>query len=235
MDPQDKNVILASIAERAERYDEMAVYMKERVQSGGPLTAEERDLLSAAYKGSLSSRRLAHRVAISVEAQEATEGRPNNAALAAGYRSKVAAEMQSVCEDVLSLLRTSLVPAAAPGEPKIFYLKMTGDYYRYMTEFLAADLREKVAESARSAYLEATAEAASHLQTTHPVRLGLALNLSVFQHEVLGDTAAAVETAQAALVSAAEHFGSVPEDACRDVALNMQLLQENLALWAPRH
>ena len=34
-------VTLARVAERAERYDEMASYMKQRVELGGPLDTEE--------------------------------------------------------------------------------------------------------------------------------------------------------------------------------------------------
>ncbi|CAE7839945.1 jmjd6-b [Symbiodinium sp. CCMP2592] len=117
-------VTLARVAERAERYDEMANYMKMRVQMGSILNPEERDMFSAAFKNSLTERRVAVRVADGVEQMETLEGRDAHASLARGYRSKVEAELQSICEDALALLRSNLVPNAEAGEAKTFYLKM---------------------------------------------------------------------------------------------------------------
>jgi 14-3-3 protein epsilon len=37
------------------------------------------------------------------------------------------------------------------------------------------------------AYKSATSIANEHLKTTHPIRLGLALNFSVFYYEVMSD------------------------------------------------
>ncbi|CAL1140067.1 unnamed protein product, partial [Cladocopium goreaui] len=84
-------VTLARVAERAERYDEMADFMKQRVQVGSALNPEERDMFSAAFKNSLTERRHAVRVAAGVEQMELSEGREAYASLAGGYRSKMEA------------------------------------------------------------------------------------------------------------------------------------------------
>lgn len=223
--------MLAKLAERAERYDDMVEYMKERVELGVALTLEERDLLSAAYKGALSSRRHAIRVALCVEKQEGADGRTANATLSAGYRSKVEAEMKDICVEVINLLSTKLLPKAENGEPQTFYSKMKADYLRYMAEISIGEVRNNVVEEAKAAYVQATEEAATHLLATHPVRLGLALNFSVFQHEVLGKNASAVQTVQEALLNAATILDSMPEEAVEDAMLTMQLLKENLVLW----
>lgn len=229
---EDKSVILARVAERAERYDEMADFMKERVEKGGPLTSEERDMFSAAFKNALTERRHAVRVAVGVKQQEAADGHPDKAALADGYRSKVEAELQSICNKALVLLKDYLISTAPAGEAKTFYLKMQGDYFRYLAEFASGEARSRASQEARVAYTAGMVEAIA-LPTTHPVRLGLALNFSVFQHEVLQDTQAAVDTARAALNGAAADLGNVPEDSRNDAILTMQLLQDNLALWEP--
>lgn len=229
---EDKSIILARVAERAERYDEMADFMKDRVELGQRLNSEERDMFSAAFKNALTERRHAVRVAVGVEQQEAALGHADKAALANGYRSKVEAELQEICDKALKLLKDRLVPTAESGEPKTFYLKMQGDYYRYLAEFARGNARERSAQEARAAYTAGMLEAAG-LSTTHPVRLGLALNFSVFQHEVLQDTSSAVSTARAALNGASADLGKVPEDTRNDAILTMQLLQENLSLWEP--
>lgn len=233
MQDDEKSILLARVAERAERYDEMADYMKERVNKGGALNNEERDMFSAAFKGSLNGRRMAVRTAKMREDQEQAVGNATNANLASGYRSKVEAELQKVCEDVINLLKSRLVLTADSAEAKVFYLKMQGDYYRYMSEFTSGDHRSRATEEARQAYTAAVAEAEANLPTTHPVRLGLALNFAVFQHEVLGDTANAIAGAKKALQDASTDAAQMPEESQRDAMITMQLLGDNLALWEP--
>ncbi|CAJ1349607.1 unnamed protein product [Effrenium voratum] len=224
-------VTLARVAERAERYDEMASYMKQRVELGGPLDTEERDMFSAAFKNSLTERRHAVRVAAGVEQMEQAEGREGHASLARGYRSKMEAELQGICSDALGLL-TSLVGSADSGEAKTFFLKMQGDYYRYLAEWTTGDSKSKIAEQAIDAYQRGMGEA-TLLPAGHPVRLGLALNFSVFQHEVLKDTHTAISTATDALNEASKTIDEIPEELKNDAIITMQLLHDNLTLWNP--
>merc|ERR1712194_362760 len=72
-------------------------------------------------------------------------------------------------------------------ESKVFYQKMKADYWRYIAEFSEGDKKSSAAESARAAYEEAAKVAEKGLAVTHPIRLGLALNYSVFQYEVLSN------------------------------------------------
>lgn len=229
--PADRAVILAHVAERAEQYDDMKKYMRERVETGKPLGTEERDLFSAAFKGALTSRRQAAGVCSNMEYQERKAGRSDTAQLAMSFRSRVQAELLEICIEALDLLRTALMPKVETGEAKIFYLKLQGDYNRYIAEVQAGEERDKAVEEARKAYMEAVAEADKHLLTTHPVRLGLALNYAVFQHEELRDTPAAINCAQMALTGAIQALEGMPEEAYQDAADNMQLLSENLKLW----
>lgn len=231
LDAVEKSVALAHVAECAGRYDEMADYMKERVEVGGGLSAEERDLLSAAYKGALEERRNALRVAASVAAEQEVAGNAVLADLAQGYRSKVEVELMRICQTVVDMLRERLVPLANEGEPKIFYMKMEADYYRYTAEFATGEMHQQAAYQAQVAYNRASAEAEKSLLITHPVRLQLALNYSVFLHEVMKRTPAARTLAKAALDSAITELHHMPEEAYSDVAHTLTLLQDNLSMW----
>jgi len=226
----EKAITLAQVAERAERYNEMTDFMCERVSKGGPLSAEERDLLSAAFKGALNGRRHAVRVAKSVEQAETGQ----KAELASGYRSKVESEMDEICEKAVSLLKSKLIPSADAGEAKAFYLKMQGDYHRYTAEFAKGGKRVEAVEAAKAAYERGTEEATQSLHTTHPVRLGLALNFSVFLHEVLHDVFVAINIAMNALEKAQQDIENAPPEARQDSELTMRLLKDNLSIWAPQ-
>ena len=73
-----------------------------------------------------------------------------------------------------------LEDGCADGESKVFYKKMKGDYWRYLAEFKGGTERKEAAEQTLLAYKAAEATAEAELASTHPIRLGLALNFSVF-------------------------------------------------------
>jgi 14-3-3 protein epsilon len=227
----EQNVYFAKLAEQAERYDEMADYMEKVGKAGGELSVEERNLLSVAYKNAVGSRRAAWRIITSVEQKEKSKGNEDNAKHAKEYCSKVEVELNKICSTILSLLGDTLVPAASTGESKVFYQKMKADYHRYIAEFSDGEKKKDAAESARVAYQEASDIAAKDLAVTHPIRLGLALNYSVFQYEVLGNPDEACKMARSAFEDAIAELDNVAEDSYKDSTLIMQLLRDNLTLW----
>ena len=68
------------------------------------------------------------------------------------YRSKIESELSSICDGILKLLDTRLIPSASSGDSKVFYLKMKGDYHRYLAEFKTGAERKEAAESTLAAY-----------------------------------------------------------------------------------
>merc|ERR1712113_277077 len=113
---------------------------------------------------------------------------------------------------ILGVLDTNLVPKCSQDESKVFYLKMKADYYRYIAEFSDGDKKTKAAESARLAYEDAQKVAEKDLVVTHPIRLGLALNYSVFQYEVLSNPDEACKMARTAFEDAIAELDNVAED-----------------------
>ena len=128
---------MAKLAEQAERYEEMVEFMERVARSAGgagggeELSVEERNLLSVAYKNVIGARRASWRIISSIEQKEEGRGNEAHAASIRAYRSKIEAELARICDGILALLDSHLVPSAGAAESKVFYLKMKGDYHRY--------------------------------------------------------------------------------------------------------
>jgi len=94
-----------------------------------------------------------------------------------------------------------------------------------------ADAKAAAAERALSAYKSAQSLAVNHLSTTHPIRLGLALNFSVFYYEILGLPQDACTLARQAFDESCKDLDHLNEESYKDATLIMQLLRDNLTLW----
>jgi 14-3-3 protein epsilon len=230
-DSREDLVFLAKLCEQAERYQEMVDYMKKVAALKQELSVEERNLLSVAYKNVIGSRRGAWRVISSIEHKE--EGRGNEAHVKKirEYKGVIEKELNDICRDVLNVLDHDLIPSAVQHESLVFFYKMKGDYHRYLAEFLPVGPKKDSADQALGAYRTASDIAVRHLSTVHPIRLGLALNFSVFHFEILNSPESACSLARAAFDDAMSDIEQLNDDSCKDSTLVMQLLRENLTLW----
>merc|ERR1712042_378650 len=190
------------MAEQAERYDDMAASMKAVTETGIELSNEERNLLSVAYKNVVGARRSSWRVISSIE--QKTEGSER--------KQQMAKELRDICNDVLNLLGEYLIAKASNAESKVFYLKMKGDYYRYLAEVAVGDAKTAVIDDSQKAYQDAFEISKSKMQPTHPIRLGLALNFSVFYYEILNSPDKACQLAKQAFDDAIAELDTLNED-----------------------
>jgi len=227
----------AKLAEQAERYDDMAEAMKKVTHAYPELSNEERNLLSVAYKNVVGARRSSWRVISSIE-QKTESTVEKKREMAKNYRKKIEKELEEICKNVLSLLDNSLITSSTTPESKVFYLKMKGDYYRYLAEVAddsdtskEEDKRAKVMDKSEDAYKSAFKEAKDSMPPTHPIRLGLALNYSVFFYEIKNSPDQACHLAKEAFDEAIAELDTLNEDSYKDSTLIMQLLRDNLTLW----
>jgi 14-3-3 protein epsilon len=195
------------------------------------LTVEERNLLSVAYKNVIGARRASWRIISSIEQKEENKGNAKQVEMIKGYRTSVETELNQTCDDILSLLTENLIPSSTSGESKVFYYKMKGDYHRYLAEFQAGETRKASTEDALTAYKAASEIAVTELPPTHPIRLGLALNFSVFYYEILNSPDRACQLAKQAFDDAIAELDTLSEESYKDSTLIMQLLRDNLTLW----
>jgi len=161
---KDECVQNAKLAEQAERYDDMAAVMKKVTEMEKELSNEERNLLSVAYKNVVGARRSSWRVIHSIEQKTDGPGSEKKQEMARSYREKIETELKKICEEVLDLLNNHLISNAKVSESKVFYLKMKGDYYRYLAEVAAPGTdRGATTDESQKAYQEAMDIARRHV------------------------------------------------------------------------
>ncbi|CAB4014456.1 14-3-3 epsilon [Paramuricea clavata] len=215
----------------------MVLYMKKVANTGIELNTEERNLLSVAYKNVIGTRRASWRIVSTIESKEEKDQKEKSVSedkleIIKECREKIEKELKDICNDILNLLDNHLIKGTSESntESLVFYKKMKGDYKRYIAEFSSGADRKTFAEASLVAYKEATDDATA-LQPTNPIRLGLALNFSVFYYEILNSPDRACRLAKGAFDDAIAELDTLEEDSYKDSTLIMQLLRDNLTLW----
>jgi len=232
---------LSQAAEGAERYEDMVqimnVLVSRKLEVKESLTPDMRNLLSVAYKNVVGAKRSSWRMLTDENIQIDV-----NSKILTNYKKQVESELDKTCQEVLGILKQLADQNKAKldeesdekkkqdlSECQVFYSKMIGDYYRYLTE--AFKDNEEYKSSCSKFYGEAMDLATETLEPTHPTRLGLALNFSVCHYEILGQPDAACKLAKEAFDEAIEKLDSLNDASYKDSTLIMQLLRDNLTIW----
>ncbi|KAL2635630.1 hypothetical protein R1flu_007109 [Riccia fluitans] len=226
-------VFRAKIAAEADRTVDMLESMKALVEviDAEDLTREERDLFYAACKRLSESHRAAWRIISSTDLKQGGKDKCYNSILQK-YRSKIESELSSICCSIVDLLNSHMIPRSTTAETKVFCFKMKADYLRYLAEIRTSTERQDATDSALLAYKSARIIAVAKLAPAHPMRLGLALNMSVFYFEILNCPEKACMLAKQTFDEAIVDLDtSTEESAAEEAGLILQILRENFSVW----
>ena len=224
----EENIFMARVAEQAERFDDMVEYLKAVVASKNEdFTTEERNLLSVGFKNQIGSKRTAIRTISAIE-QNPKYSKFQGSLVE--YKRKIEQELYDQCIKIVEIVKSQCMGVASTDETKSFFYKMIGDYYRYVAECAQGDQLDTVKNGALENYQLAQTSSES-LNPCNPIRLGLALNFSVFHYEVMNNHKQACELGENALSDALEKIDDVDEETFRDAKSIIELLKENLSLW----
>lgn len=194
MSQVEEKIFLARVAEQAERFDDMVDFLGEVLQEkGGEVNPDERNLLSVAFKNLISSKRAACRTISAIE--QNPKYSKFNAALVT-YKTTIEDQLTADCRRIIEMINTKVLNGTCSPDAEAFFVKMVGDYYRYIAENAKDAVLEEVKQKAKEFYERASA---IDLPACNPIKLGLALNYSVFNYEVLKDHAKACELADTSL------------------------------------
>ena len=221
------------LSEQSERFEDMVSAMKAVIKIAANLTHFERNLFSMANKNVIQPLRRSLRIVISILQKQSTDSSVTdiNNRLTLELKWKIQRQIRGICREVLQILDKQLIPKASTAESKVFYYKMKGDYYRYLAE-TETDFSRKV-DSVNSllAYNYATDIANRELSPTHPNRLGLCLNFSVFIYEILNCRKRAVSIAENGFNNAINDLNNLSEENYDDAFVILYLLKENILYW----
>ena len=137
------------------------------------------------------------------------------------YKQTIEKEMTDICSDLLDLVTENLIPACKQDEAKVFFYKMKADYFRYIAEYSSGDKKNASAQKALQAYADAGNIAKESLSSTHPVKLALYLNHSVFYYEIMQNPEKACGMARQAFDEAIADLDNVEDDYYKDATLIM--------------
>ena len=142
----EEYIFLARVAEQAERFDDMVDFLALVLDVKGPdVNSDDRNLLSVAFKNLITSKRAACRTIAAIEQNPKYS---NFSAVLAKYKLGIENKLNADCQRIIDLIKSKVFSKTCDGEAKAFFVKMVGDYYRYISENAKDSLLEQVKQNA---------------------------------------------------------------------------------------
>jgi hypothetical protein len=146
----EENIFMARVAEQSERFQDMVDFLKPVIrEKGASLSNDERNLLSVAFKNLISSQRSGIRTISAIEQNKKYE---KYGAALGEYKKKIEDILFTNCESIMTIIKTDIISKADDQEAKAFFLKMIGDYCRYIAENAKGERLENCKEEALKSY-----------------------------------------------------------------------------------
>ena len=223
---------LIKLFQRTERYPEMVKAINKYVEQNPKLSKDEQKLLVDGYKNIISDKRNSLRLLQNlIKKEEDGAQLINHKKQINIIKEKIQNELLSIFKEIHAILDKYLIPNSQDPETKVLYMKIKADYYRYHCEFAEGDEFEEAKNNALKIYKEAYDIALKDINIYNSIRLGLALNYSVFKYEIMDSKNEAYDIAQKAYDDAMKVVDDVEKDRTSDNLLLIQLLKENLNMW----
>ena len=233
-----KTLFHAQLSEEIQDYESLKLHVLQLIQTSVQLSDSERKLFLLAFKNCVGARRKAWRNLVQQErTMESSNALLPHLRL---YRSEVELEIEQVCQEMLAAINKLLnVPKGVLNTNEmVFYYKLQGDYWRYLCEFRQGDQLEISSNEALKAYNDArdVVRGPLGLVPADPQRLGLALNMSVFHYEILGNREEGLSLCRDVYESANYYLNQEEDNQLDSFLIKnakdvLQLLQDNLDLW----
>lgn len=225
-------IVLAKMARKAKRYDDMAPAMNEVVQAGEPLTQYELSLLYVAFNRVVDERLASWRTISSI-LRDSSASKVKRY-VTKKYQVKIESELKDICLSVqkpLDELLISGVNSQKDAESHVFLLNMKSEMYRVLVEISTGDDRDMFVELAAMQYESSKRIVEKWMPPTHPHRLRLHVTHSLFKYDFEDKREEARYMAKAAFDTARAMFDSDLGDLHDEVDFFLKWLKETIDRW----
>lgn len=221
---------LIKILDNTNRHKDMLVHMNEVIDINPELSAEERNLLSVSYKNTIDVIRTnIHSLTLCLQD---SKDHPNTIPYIQNSRLELKEELKKYCNELIQLVDEKLLPVSESDKAaKIFYLKLKGDYCRYMCEALEGEEKDEIAAKAEENYKAAIKLADEEIQSYSPISLGIYLNYTVFLYETVSRKDEALKLAEEVFAKNCPNIEQNDESEVNDAKMILTLLEDNINLW----
>ena len=228
---ENNYLFLTKLFNCSENYPDMVKAINKYIELNPKLTKEENKLLCNAYKNVVSDKRNSLQILLNYAKKE--ESKPVNKLHEISIiKEKIISELKEIFKEIHSMLDRYLIPNAQDSESKILYMKLKADYYRYHCEFAEGEEFEEISNNARKMYKEAFDLAEKELPLYNEVRLGLVLNYSVFEYDIMDNKNEGLEMASKIYNDTMKILDDVEKKRSSDNLLLIQIIKENINIWS---
>ena len=228
---ENNYLFLTKLFNCSENYPDMVKAINKYIELNPKLSKEENKLLCNAYKNVVSDKRNSLQILLNYAKKE--ESKPVNKLHEISIiKEKIISELKEIFKEIHSMLDRYLIPNAQDSESKILYMKLKADYYRYHCEFAEGEEFEEISNNARKIYKEAFDLAEKELPLYNEVRLGLVLNYSVFEYDIMDNKNEGLEMASKIYNDTMKILDDVEKKRSSDNLLLIQIIKENINIWS---
>ena len=228
---ENNYLFLTKLFNCSENYPDMVKAINKYIELNPKLSKEENKLLCNAYKNVVSDKRNSLQILLNYAKKE--ESKPVNKLHEISIiKEKIISELKEIFKEIHSMLDRYLIPNAQDSESKILYMKLKADYYRYHCEFAEGEEFEEISNNARKMYKEAFDLAEKELPLYNEVRLGLVLNYSVFEYDIMDNKNEGLEMASKIYNDTMKILDDVEKKRSSENLLLIQVIKENINTWS---
>ena len=224
-------LFLIKLFRDTENYPDMVKAMNKYIELNPILLKEEKKLLCDAYKNIISDKRNSLHILSNLSLKEELK-QTNKINEIAIMKEKIQLELKTIFQDIHSVLDRYLIPNAQDSESKILYMKLKADFFRYHCEFAEGEEFEEESNNARNMYKQAFDLAEKELPLYNEVRLGLILNYSVFEYDIMDNKNEGYEMALKTYNDTMKILDDVEKKRASENLLLIQLIKENINIWS---
>ena len=228
---QKDYLFLIKLFRTTENYNDMVKAMNKYIELNPKLSKDERKLLCDAYKNIISDKRNSLHILSNLSQKEDSK-QQNKTKEISIIKEKIISELKTIFQEVHSIIDKYLLPNAQDNESKILYMKLKADFFRYHCEFAEGDEFEEISDKTRNLYKEALDLAEKDLPLYNEIRLGLVLNYSVFEYDIMDNKNGAYDMASKIYNDIMKILDDVEKKRASENLLLVQMIKENINNWS---